>query len=115
VPFLVGVASVVVFLVNFKSLMQTSHLGRLIAVLVAPAMFLSVARAMYTGIGKSPVVFTICFLFVMGGAAAIAASSCEDHTLRVVFAVIALVLVIADAVYSVCSFRRRSQGGGALP
>jgi len=107
-PLLVIAVSVVVFAVNFESLMSKSHLGRLIAMIVAAALLLSAARAMSTGIGKSPVVFTICFLFFMGGAAAIAASFCQDHSLRLVFAVIALLLVIADAVYSVCSFRRRA-------
>jgi uncharacterized membrane protein YhhN len=113
-PLLVIAVSVVVFGVNFESLMHKSHLGRLIAVMVAAAMLLSAARAMYTGIGKRPVMFTIFFLFVMAGAAAIGASFCQDQSLRVIFAAIALLLVIGDAVYSVRNLRRPVQGG-ALP
>ncbi|MEY2565316.1 MAG: hypothetical protein QOH88_3509 [Verrucomicrobiota bacterium] len=113
-PLLVTAVSTVVFAVNFESLMSKSHLGRLIAVMVAAALVLSAGRAMYTQGGRRPVVFTVCFLFVMGGAAVIGACFCRDQSLRLQLAAIALLLVIAGAIYAMRNLRRPMQGGALL-
>jgi hypothetical protein len=104
-------ASTLVFLLNIESLMTNGGMGSLIAITVAAAMLLSAVRAMCVGNGQRPVVATIAFLFLMSGVASLGALFCRNHSMRVPFAAMASVLVLAGAFYSIRYLPRQPQRG----
>jgi hypothetical protein len=103
--------STLVFLLNIESLMTKGNMGSLIAVILAAATLLSAVRAMCTASGRRPVVATIAFLFLVCGGAVLGAFFCGNHSTRFIFAVMASVLGVISAFYSIRYLPRPPQGG----
>jgi hypothetical protein len=102
-------ASTVAFMLNFEAVLKVDHVGPLIVVILAAAMFLSAVRGMCTAGGTNAGPATIAFLYVMCGVAAIAAYAAPDHAMRIKLAAISVVLLIAAVVWLIRYLRRKPQ------